>query len=287
MDWDWVGPPIDVRALFPAERRELLALLHELEAPDWQRATVCPGWTVHDITAHVVHDYIRRLSGAHDGDLWSGPAPGEQLPAFIDRMNQEFVDVARRWSPAVLLDLLDHLGPQVDHMWAGQDPHAVAGLDVWWADPGVPAPVWLDVAREYSEFWVHQQQIRDAVQRPGADDAALMGPVIDAFLRGLPNTLAAHPAAPGASVRVEVDGPAGGIWVATRDAARWRLDRRDDNADDSADDAPADAVVRMSPDTLWRLATRGLTPEQARERSTIGGDEALARAALDLLSIIR
>jgi uncharacterized protein (TIGR03083 family) len=279
MSWDWVGPPIDVRALFPAERRELLALLRALEAPDWQRATACPGWTVHDITAHVVHDYIRRLSGADDGDLWSGPAPGEQVPAFIDRLNQEFVDVARRWSPAVLVDLLEHLGPQVDRMWAGQDLDAVAGLDVWWADPGVPAPVWLDVAREYSEFWVHQQQIRDAVQRPGADDPALMGPVIDAFLRGLPHTLASHSAEPGAAVRVEVDGPAGGTWLATRGASRWRLD--------ATAQGHADAAVRMSPDTLWRLATRGLTPEQARDRSTVSGDEGLARAALDLLSIIR
>jgi hypothetical protein len=150
---------------------------------------------------------------------------------------------------------------------------------VWWADPGVPAPLWLDVAREYSEFWVHQQQIRDAVGRPGADDPTLMGPVIDTFMRGLPNTLQVQRAAVGSSVRVDVSGPAGGTWMAPRGRSRWRLG--------APDGRPTDAVVQVSPDTLWRLASRGLTPEQARERVTISGDRALASAVLQLLSIIR
>ena len=63
MDWSWAGPPLDVRALFPAERAELLALLRSLDPADWQRATVCPGWRVHDVAAHLVHDYLRKLSG--------------------------------------------------------------------------------------------------------------------------------------------------------------------------------------------------------------------------------
>jgi hypothetical protein len=107
-------------------------------------------------------------------------------------MNQEFVDVAQGWSPAVLVDLLEHLGPQLDRTWADLDLSVVGEGDVWWADAGVPAPVWLDVAREYSEFCVHQQQIRDALGRPGADDPALLGPVIDTFMRGLPTPCACN-----------------------------------------------------------------------------------------------
>lgn len=260
------------------ERRELLSVLRDLSPAEWRRATVAPGWTVHDITAHLVHDLVRRLSGTRDRHESPGPASGVTLPAYIDAMNQEFVDVARRWSPAVLLDLLEHLGPQYDAMWVGLDLTAVGEMDVWWADPGEPAPVWLDVARDLSEFWVHQQQIRDAVARPGGDDVALLGPVVDTFLRGLPNTLAGYPAAPGASVRVEVLG-AGGVWTATRGAARWRLG-------EPASGSP-DAVVQLTPDTLWRLATRGISPTEARRCATVHGDQALASAALELLSIIR
>ena len=35
-----------------------------------------------------------------------------------------------------------------------------------WATGRDPAPVWLDVAREYRERFVHQQQIREATGRP-------------------------------------------------------------------------------------------------------------------------
>ena len=58
MDWTWVAPPIDVRALFPAERLELLSVLRDLKAAGWRRLTACPGWTVHDLAAHRVHDYL-------------------------------------------------------------------------------------------------------------------------------------------------------------------------------------------------------------------------------------
>src|SRR5688500_19297292 len=38
------------------------------------------------------------------------------------------------------------------------------GDSIGWAGPD-PAPVWLDIAREFTERWVHQQHIRDAADR--------------------------------------------------------------------------------------------------------------------------
>lgn len=49
---------------------------------------------------------------------------------------------------------------------------------------------------------------------------------------------------------------------------------------------PAAHVV-MGPDTLWRLATRGTSVEQARRRSEMRGDYALTQAATTLLAIVR
>ena len=94
-----------------------------------------------------------------------GPLPAESLPGFLHRVNQEFVDAAQRWSPRLLIDLLGHLGPQLDEMWSSLDLGRT-GEAVSWAAPGRQAPVWLDVAREYTEYWVHQQQVRDAVAVP-------------------------------------------------------------------------------------------------------------------------
>lgn len=58
-DWSWAGPMIDTRPLFPVERNMLLDLLGGLDAAEWQLPTVCPGWNVHDVTGHLLHDYLR------------------------------------------------------------------------------------------------------------------------------------------------------------------------------------------------------------------------------------
>ncbi|WP_394296928.1 maleylpyruvate isomerase N-terminal domain-containing protein [Nocardiopsis chromatogenes] len=58
---------IDPRLLFPGERALLLDLMADLDREEWSAPAVCPGWDVHDVAAHVLHDYTRRLSGGRDG----------------------------------------------------------------------------------------------------------------------------------------------------------------------------------------------------------------------------
>ena len=139
--------------------------LRSLDASDWRRPTVCPGWRVHDVVAHVGHDYLRKLSRSRDRHPAPGPGRDEGLPAFLSRLNQEFVDVAACWSPAVLTDLLEHPARSWTSCGRRLDLGEL-GEPVSWAAPGEPAPHCFDVAREYTEYWVHQQQVRDAVGDP-------------------------------------------------------------------------------------------------------------------------
>jgi uncharacterized protein (TIGR03083 family) len=278
MDWSWAGPPIDTRPLFPLERAEFVALLRGLEADDWQRPTVCPGWNVHDIVAHVVHDHIRRLSRTRDEYAAPVPSLGPNMPWSLHRSNQEFVEVARPWSPRVLIDLLGHLGPAQDQLWASMDLDQL-GEPVSWAAPDLPAPAWLDIAREYTECWVHQQQIRDAVGRPGADSEQLMGLVIDTFQRAVPHTLRDLSPAGGTCLQIQVTGTGGGTWTARRQNTTWAIGR-------GPATRPA-ALVQLSSGYFWRLATRGITVETAREHALISGDQTLGIAVLNLVAIVR
>ncbi|TDC99822.1 maleylpyruvate isomerase family mycothiol-dependent enzyme [Nonomuraea deserti] len=271
------GPVTDVRPLFPRERRALLDLLDGLAPEDWSRPTVCPGWDVHDVVAHVLNDYMRRLSGSRDGYGRAVFAADETLPAYLARVNGQFAEALRQISPQVMIDLLGHLGGQLDDLWAARDLGGPADLDVSWAATDVGSPAWLDIGREYTEFWVHQQQVRDAVSAPGADDPALMGPVLDLFARALPYTLRDEERPEGTTVTLEVTGLAGGRWSATRREGRWRM---------SPAGAEPAARVSMDQDTFWRLATRGVTPEQARERADMAGDPALAMSVTTLLAIV-
>jgi hypothetical protein len=47
------------------------------------------------------------------------------------------------------------------------------------------------------------------------------------------------------------------------------------------------ALVRLPSGCLWRVATRGITVEDARAQTVISGDQALGAAVLNLVAIIR
>lgn len=270
--------PLDTRPLFRRERQALLELLRSLDPADWEKPTVCPGWSVADVTAHILNDYMRRISGSRDEHGGAVFADDETLPVYLARVNEEFVRAMRQCSPRMLTDLLAHLGPELERMWeATTDLAGPARLNVSWAGSGT-SPVWLDIAREYTEFWVHRQQIRDAVSRHGADDVALMRPVLVTFLHAVPWALRDLVRPRGTSVRFEITGSAGGRWSVMSDGARWDL-----TAEQAEEPT---AVVRMDQDTVWRLASRGITVEEGRRRSELRGDPELTLPATTLLAVV-
>jgi uncharacterized protein (TIGR03083 family) len=275
-DISWLGPAIDVRPLLAGQQAAFIDLLRGLEAEEWARPTICTGWNVKDIAAHVLGDHIGRLSMHRDGHFGMRPRDGEAFSSYLDRVNEEWVDAARRISPPMLIELLATIGDQIVEFWQTVDLDAVDGL-VRWAGPE-RLPFWLDVAREYTEYWSHQQQICDATGRTGLTDPHYAGPVLDTFLRALPHTLRDVTAPEGTALQVRVTGRGGGDWTCTRGPDRWRLDRR-------PHPRPT-ATLELDADTTWRLCTRGITPEQAAERARIDGDRRLATAALQIVSII-
>jgi uncharacterized protein (TIGR03083 family) len=270
------GPRIDARDLFADERDALVTVLEGLDESRWQAATACPGWTVKDIAAHVVGDDVGRLARTRDGFSGVGPRDGEDLARFIDRINDEWVVAARRMSPQLLVACLRWTGAQVNSMWR------VARLDdfgepVSWAGPE-PAPVWLDAARDVTEYWVHHQQIRESVGESPLLVPHVVGVVVDTFMRALPHTLRSEERPLGTRLTVVVDGPGAGSWTIERDRNGWRF---------APPEPHADSIVRIDVDTAWRVCTRGIDPDTARGRAVVTGDEALGHAALEIVSIIR
>ncbi|MEU3273124.1 maleylpyruvate isomerase family mycothiol-dependent enzyme [Saccharomonospora sp. NPDC006951] len=275
-DTSWLGSRIDVLPLFARKHDTFINLLRELTDEDWATPTVCPGWTVHDVAAHVLADYVGRLSMHRDTFSPLRPLAGEAFPAFIHRINDEWVTAARRISPSLLIDLLSVTGRQLIDFWNTIDPDAV-GWVVSWAGPD-PAPAWLDAARDFSEYWTHHQQISEATRRPDPTQTEFLPIVLDTFMRALPHTLRDTEAVEGTVVAVTTTGAAGGTWTCVRTAERWVLRA-------GSDSRPA-AEVQFDADTAWRLCTRGITPQQAKDRAIIHGDERLAESALTMVSII-
>jgi uncharacterized protein (TIGR03083 family) len=210
----------DTRQLFPRLRAELTSLLRGLSGRDWERATACPGWSVHGVVAHLLGVELGNVSVRRD--RWAlGPAEGEDLDSWLNAFNQQWVDAARRISPALLIELLNVAGRRFDEHLAFLDLDATGG-PVEWATGSDPAPVWLDVAREYMERYVHQQQIREATGRPRLGPA-FTSPVLTTAAHALPRALDQVTRPPGTVVTFIAEGAGGGTWHVVRAATGWEL----------------------------------------------------------------
>lgn len=273
-DPSWLGKPIDARPLFGSEPASLLDLLRGLRRSEWGRAAV-PGWTVHDLASHILGDYHGRLGWSAESHQRS-MAVGETLEAFIHRVNQEWIDLHADHSPAELFGALDLAGAQVARQFEGDDLEAT-GLGVSWAGAD-PAPKWLDIAREFTEYWTHRQQLRHATGRDTDPEPSALSMVLDTFMRALPHTLRHTPAPAGAQLQVVIDESAVGTWTVTAIADRWSLAE--------APSGRPTASVRLDSETVWRLCTRGIDPGTALARACISGDRQIAEAACQIVSIV-
>ncbi|HVE79939.1 MAG TPA: maleylpyruvate isomerase N-terminal domain-containing protein [Gemmatimonadaceae bacterium] len=266
-------PPVYTAGLLAPLHAELMALLRALAPADWERPTVAGRWRVRDVAAHLLDGGLRRLSFHRDGHRPPG-GPGEGFVAlvhFIDRLNADWIEVARRLSPRVLVDLLASTGPALDEFLASLPPHEPAFFPVAWAGEGA-SEHWMDVGREYTERWHHQAQIRDAVGAPPLAGQRWLAPVIALSVRALPRALARVRAADGAAVVVRVTGEGGGAWSLVRQRGAWALG-------EGAAPAPA-ATVTVADDDAWRLLFNALTPEEAARRAVLEGDPTLGAAVL-------
>lgn len=274
-------PPIEVLHLFPVLDKRLIQLLHTLTDEEWHKQTIAPKWTVKDVVAHLLDGTLRGLSILRDG--YNGVKPGnidtyKDLVFFLNELNAEWTDAAKRLSPRLLTELLESTAEQYSAYLHTLDPWADAVFSVAWAGEEV-SKNWFHIAREYTEKWIHQQQIRHAVGREeGIMTRELFYPFIDTFMCGLPHTYKYVDVPTGTSVEVEVLTEIGGIWHINKTDEGWVL-RKNTRLEPNA-------RVEMRPDTAWKLFSKGIAPEQALDEVKITGDEKLAQVALGMVSVM-
>jgi hypothetical protein len=257
-----------------------MVFLTELDPAGWRAPTVVPGRSVKDIAGHMVDGTIRRLSHTRDGyNPPDGPGMRPDHDAIVDyiqELNGAWIRAFRRVSPALVVDLLAHLEPQLWDHWQHQDLEADAPYGVTWA--GAPrAPVWLDIAREYTEKWHHQAQIRDAVGASGIREPELFEPVLATFALGFPYAFRDHPCEPGRAVRIQITGRCGGEWTVLRGRQGWQL------TDSEADLA---ATLRLDQELAWRLFTNSIDRADAARSLEVDGDEGFASPLLRMVAIM-
>ena len=270
--------PVLTAHLFPGLLQELLDVLETLTPEEWDLPTPCPGWSVHDLAAHILGDEVGQLSMGRDDYHPSLIVANEwtDLVTGLNDLNEQWVTAMRRSSPRLLIDLLKSTGEEVNRYLQSFDPHST-GPVVSWASPD-PAPMWLHIAREYTERWHHQQQIREAVGRPLLTNPDWFAPVLATFVYGLPRAYSGVDAAIDDSVQVTIAGASGGTWFVVRADSKWLL----------CEDELRETLAHLTIDEIdaWKLFTKSTTRDDVEPKVAVEGDTPLALKALDTVSII-
>ena len=271
--------PILCAPLIRKTDEALIDLLRSLSAGEWDLGTIAGSWKVRDVAAHLLDTALRKLSLVRDSCLAESVEvrTPQDVVALVNRLNRDGVTVYRRLSPPVLIELMQMACRESALFHESLDPFAPAAFAVSWAGEEQSLN-WFDTARELTERWHHQQQIRLATNRPGIMTPELYHPVLDCFLRGLPHLYRDVNAPVGPTILVEVPGECGGRWFLARTSAKWEF-----VTPNAAE--PASHVV-IPAELAWRVFTKGIERRSAREQIKIAGDTALGERVLDLTAIV-
>lgn len=258
---------------------KLIELLRSLKSKEWDLPTLAPAWQVRDVAAHLLDTPLRKLSLVRDGCFTEKPdiRSSQDLIDFVNRLNREGVLVYRRLSPRVLIELMENACVESANFHESLDPLAPAVFNVSWAGESTSLN-WFDTARELTERWHHQQQIRHATNRPGIMTPDLYHPVLDCFIRALPYAYRNIEASPSTAVQLDITGDCGGTWLLTKADAGWNFSRQFTS--------DPTAHVAIPQEVAWRVFTKGIERSAALAQSSLQGDRALGEHIFHLTAIV-
>ena len=199
------------------------------------------------------------------------------LVNFLNKLNADWVTAMKRVSPEVLMEWLMQTHEGYVSCLEKLDPNSDAKFSVAWAGEKVSTN-WFHIAREYTEKWHHQQQIREAVSKPGILTNEFYKPVLDTFMRALPFRYEKTQAEEGTSVRISVGVPVNNAWTLLRSQQRWVLSDVDGEADQTSVTIPAEVS--------WKLFTKAVRYEEVKSLIQVEGEEPLALPALQMVTVM-
>lgn len=254
---------------------DFVDLVTPLSQEEWDAPTALPGWSVGDVVAHVgwiEGMLIGEVDPAHEPD-WSA------LPHAVSdfgKITEVPVDLRRSWTrEAVLVELVDRITRRAAALDDG--PHD-ASLEVM--GPLGPAPLGRVLRMRSLDTWVHEQDIRDALHRPGHLDTLGAQATAAQLLPGLGKVWAKLAgAAAGQVLDVRITGPGieGGVVVAVGDDGRARI-----VTDDLLDQAGEATVTLAMPWPAYLALSCGRgEPKPWRDQVDASGDPELAARTLD------
>jgi len=252
---------------------DVIALLRTLEDADWSRPTDLPGWDVRAVAAHLAH-LESELAGNPQEKVDVAPAP--HIRGLLGEFTEAGVIARSGWSTDAVIDELES---SVEKRYAAltADPPTDASA----LGPGFAGAVgwsWRTLLTNRPlDLWMHEQDIRRALDRPGGLDSPGAVHTAGVYARSLPFVLGKKVGAPsGTTVVVEITGAQPVVLAA--------------GVNDQGRGAPVDRLTeeptcRLAMDfETWILLTGGRRSAD-EVQVEVHGDAELGRTVLENLGV--
>jgi len=241
-------------------------LVKPLVEGEWNRRTPCPGWSVRDIVSHVI---------GMDSEMLGDPRPIHTLPRDLFHVTNEHqrymemqVDVRRHHTAPEMTSELEYTIIRRNRQLRNES-----------RDPGakVRGPLGteqtLEEAMRYRAFdvWVHEQDLRAALGRPGNLDSPGAYITRDELLAALPKVVEEAGAPAGSATVFDVHGPVEFLRTV-------RLDAEGRGSIDSAPSLGPTVSLTLDWETYVRLACGRVPADVVADRIKAEGDPELTAA---------
>ena len=248
----------------------IAALCADLDDRDWNTPTALPGWTVKDCLSHIV-GAERTLAGDPPSTAEVSHLPHVTSP-FAEMIEVEVEARRTRTGAEVLAELTEIVPRRLAQLRAMTDREmATPG----WSPIGeVPYRDFMEV--RVFDCWMHEQDIRRALGRPGHLEGPVVDTAMERFRAAMGFVVGKRAAAPeGASVVLAVSGRPELVFPVVVTDGRARL----------VDDEPAAPTVRIELPFETFVALGGGRWDRAEAVAhggvVVDGDDDLGRRVLD------
>jgi uncharacterized protein (TIGR03083 family) len=251
---------------------DLRAVAAELDDKEWDAPTDCPGWSARDVLAHVVA-LEEHLAGIDSG---SSDVVGS-APVVTPAWTEEGVEARRGRTVVDLLSDLDAALAAREEQLSRE----LVGAEPGGTPPRVPAGLawdWETLLRNRAiDMWVHGQDIRRALGRPGGMGSTGAAVTLASFSAALPFVLGKRVRPPvGTSVVWEVTGSHPAIVAVGIDEARRAV---------PLSQAPSEPTTRLVMDAETFAALLAGRGDPSTAPVQITGDAQLGRRTVAAMAV--
>lgn len=251
-------------------------LVSPLSEGEWNRPTECPYWSVRDVVSHLI---------GFECELLGDPRPIHTLPSDLRHITSETarytevpVDIRRHHTAPEMTSELEYTIIRRSRQLRNESRQPDATVRaIGGGEITLEEQLWARVF----DVWVHEQDLRRALDKPGnlASAAAVLSR--DHLLRSLPK-LVAHDAGaePGSAVVFDVHGPLEFMRTV-------RVNSEGRGSIDSAVSLGPAVTFVIDWETFLRLLTGRVRPAAVAGQVKVEGDADLADAIMRHIAVTR